>query len=81
MADVVLSNNQFYHNQLASLENLSVLQRYAGLIVGDLLAVERDAAIIGEVVADHPGCVTMKTRVGGNRVVDVLSGEQLPRIC
>lgn len=41
----------------------------------------REAAIIGEVVADHPGFVTMKTRVGGRRVVDMLSGEQLPRIC
>ncbi len=39
------------------------------------------AAVIGEVVPDHPGMVTMKTRVGGARVVDMLSGEQLPRIC
>ncbi len=39
------------------------------------------AAIIGEVVPEHPGFVTMKTRVGGTRVVDMLSGEQLPRIC
>ena len=39
------------------------------------------AALIGEVVADHPEFVTMKTRVGGTRVVDMLSGEQLPRIC
>jgi hydrogenase expression/formation protein HypE len=41
----------------------------------------REAAIIGEVVSDHPGFVMMKTRVGGTRVVDMLSGEQLPRIC
>lgn len=41
----------------------------------------KEAAIIGEVVTDHPGFVTMKTRVGGARVVDMLSGEQLPRIC
>ncbi|MBA3833454.1 MAG: hydrogenase expression/formation protein HypE [Chthoniobacterales bacterium] len=41
----------------------------------------KEAAIIGEVVNDHPGFVTMKTRVGGMRVVDMLSGEQLPRIC
>jgi hydrogenase maturation factor len=41
----------------------------------------REAAIIGEVVDDHPGMVTMKTAVGGSRVVDMLSGEQLPRIC
>ena len=41
----------------------------------------REAAAIGEVTADHPGFVLMKTRVGGTRVVDMLSGEQLPRIC
>jgi hydrogenase expression/formation protein HypE len=39
------------------------------------------AAMIGEVVSEHPGFVVMKTRVGGMRVVDMLSGEQLPRIC
>src|SRR6516162_11643134 len=38
-----------------------------------------NADIIGEVVEDHPGFVTMKTRVGGMRVVDMLTGEQLPR--
>jgi hydrogenase expression/formation protein HypE len=41
----------------------------------------KEAAIIGEVTSDHPGFVMMKTRVGGTRVVDMLSGEQLPRIC
>jgi hydrogenase expression/formation protein HypE len=40
-----------------------------------------DAVVIGEVVSDHPGFVTMNTRVGGRRVVDMMSGEQLPRIC
>lgn len=40
-----------------------------------------EAALIGEVVDEHPGMVTMKTAVGGSRVVDMLSGEQLPRIC
>jgi hydrogenase expression/formation protein HypE len=39
------------------------------------------AAIIGEVVAEHPGMVLMKTEVGGTRVLDVMFGEQLPRIC
>jgi hydrogenase expression/formation protein HypE len=39
------------------------------------------AAIIGEVTPDHRGFVLMKTRIGGSRVVDMLSGEQLPRIC
>jgi hydrogenase expression/formation protein HypE len=41
----------------------------------------RDAAVIGEVVNEHAGLVMMRTRVGGTRVVDMLSGEQLPRIC
>jgi hydrogenase expression/formation protein HypE len=41
----------------------------------------RDAAIIGEVVNEHVGTVIMKTSIGGTRVVDMLSGEQLPRIC
>jgi hydrogenase expression/formation protein HypE len=41
----------------------------------------REAAIIGEAVADHPGTVLMRTEVGGTRVVDLPFGEQLPRIC
>ncbi len=41
----------------------------------------REAAIIGEVVTDHPGRVVLRSRIGGTRVVDMLSGEQLPRIC
>jgi hydrogenase expression/formation protein HypE len=40
-----------------------------------------DSAIIGEVVSDHAGTVVLRTRIGGSRVVDMLSGEQLPRIC
>ena len=39
------------------------------------------AAIVGEVTADNPGLVTLRSRIGGERVVDMLSGEQLPRIC
>ena len=41
----------------------------------------RQAAVIGEVVADHPGLVVQRTVIGGERVVTMLSGEQLPRIC
>jgi hydrogenase expression/formation protein HypE len=41
----------------------------------------QQAAIIGEVVAEHPRKVFMRSRIGGMRIVDVLSGEQLPRIC
>jgi hydrogenase expression/formation protein HypE len=40
-----------------------------------------DAAIIGEIVQTHPGMVLMKTEIGGTRVLDVMFGEQLPRIC
>jgi hydrogenase expression/formation protein HypE len=40
-----------------------------------------EAVVIGNVVVDHPNTVVMKTCVGGTRIVDVLSGEQLPRIC
>ncbi|MBX2989806.1 MAG: hydrogenase expression/formation protein HypE [Bacteroidetes bacterium] len=40
-----------------------------------------DAQIIGEATMDHPRIVVMKSRIGGTRVVDMLSGEQLPRIC
>ncbi len=41
----------------------------------------KDAKIIGEVVDEHHGYVLLKTSIGGKRVVDMLAGEQLPRIC
>lgn len=40
-----------------------------------------EAAIIGRVVAEHQGMVTIRTLVGSERIVDMLVGEQLPRIC
>jgi hydrogenase expression/formation protein HypE len=40
-----------------------------------------DAQIIGSVADDKAGMVTMKSRIGATRIVDMLSGEQLPRIC
>jgi hydrogenase expression/formation protein HypE len=39
------------------------------------------AAIIGEVLAEPRGRLVLRTRIGARRVVDMLSGEQLPRIC
>jgi len=39
------------------------------------------ASIIGSVTEGHQGLVTMKSRIGATRIVDMLSGEQLPRIC
>jgi len=53
----------------------------------DLLAIlrgdprGREATIIGEVVQEHPGTVIMLTRYESYRLLDMLTGEQLPRIC
>ena len=41
----------------------------------------REAARIGEVVEEHRGRVVLRSRIGGDRIVEMLSGEQLPRIC
>jgi hydrogenase expression/formation protein HypE len=53
----------------------------AALVVLRAHPLGRDAARIGAVVADHPGRVVLHSRIGGRRVVDLPSGEQLPRIC
>lgn len=56
-------------------------------VADDLLAamhahpLGRKAAIIGQVVERHPGMVVARTGIGGKRVVDMMVGEQLPRIC
>ena len=39
------------------------------------------ACVLGEVVGAHPGLVRLRTPLGGTRVVEMMSGEQLPRIC
>jgi hydrogenase expression/formation protein HypE len=43
--------------------------------------VGASAATIGKAIAEHPGKVILKSRIGGRRFVDRLSGDQLPRIC
>ena len=45
------------------------------------LPVGADAAVIGEVRAEPAGIVVLNTRFGGNRIVDMLVGDPLPRIC
>ena len=60
-----------------------VKKESAGAFLNDL---QKDcngihAAIIGEVLADNGGKVILKSRIGGRRVVNYLTGEQLPRIC
>jgi len=44
-------------------------------------AYGREACIIGEVKPEPAGIVSMRTGFGGTRIVDMLTGEQLPRIC
>ncbi len=40
-----------------------------------------NSSVIGEIVDDHPGRAWIKTTIGGKRILDMLAGEQLPRIC
>lgn len=41
----------------------------------------KESAIIGEISDLHPGKAILKTEIGGKRIIDMLAGEQLPRIC
>jgi hydrogenase expression/formation protein HypE len=41
----------------------------------------RDAADIGQMTHEHPGTVTLRSAIGGERVLAMLAGELLPRIC
>lgn len=41
----------------------------------------REARLVGEVTGNHPGVVRLRTLFGGSRVLDLVSGEPLPRIC
>lgn len=63
---------------------VAIIQRQAA---DEVLQVMRShplgwqAAIIGEVTGEHRGLVVARTALGGTRIVDLLVGEQLPRIC
>ena len=50
-------------------------------VVTHSLAVASEARVIGTVGAEPAGLVTMRSSIGSTRIVDMLSGEQLPRIC
>lgn len=56
-------------------------QATAALAAMQATEAGRGAAIIGRAVGTHPGMVTLRTAFGGSRIVDMLVGEQLPRIC
>lgn len=60
-----------------------VPQREAGIILAAMKEhpLGQRSVIIGEVVGGHAETVVMKTTIGGTRVVDMLSGQQMPRIC
>ena len=53
----------------------SVLSAMRGTCYG------KDAIMIGEITAEPPGRVLLKTTLGSTRIVDMLAGEMLPRIC
>jgi hydrogenase expression/formation protein HypE len=56
-------------------------QAQAALEIMKRIKVSQGSTRVGKVEAS-PGCtVLLQSRIGGNRVVDMLSGEQLPRIC
>jgi hydrogenase expression/formation protein HypE len=62
---------------------LVVAKEHAAKVIGTMRRhrLGARAAIIGEVVREYPGRVYIKTLSGGARIVDMPSGEQLPRIC
>lgn len=41
----------------------------------------KNAGIIGEITSENPSVVLLNTLIGGKRIIDMLTGEQLPRIC
>lgn len=59
----------------AEKEGLKILD----ILKNDILG--KKSAIIGRVVNEHPGKVVLKNETGGRRIVDSLTGDQLPRIC
>ena len=67
---------------------LRIVEMYGRLRIGHaaLAALRahplgRDAALVGRVTADHPSRVVLRTLLGARRILDMLVGEQLPRIC
>jgi hydrogenase expression/formation protein HypE len=58
-------------------------ERSASEIMEVLLNHEsgKESSVIGRIVNDHPGRVVLRNQTGGSRIIDSLSGDQLPRIC
>lgn len=78
----ILGLDPFYiANEGKLIAVLPALQAEAVLKVMQKNPYGRQAALIGEVKAENPGKVVLKTSIGGKRLMDMLAGEQLPRIC
>jgi hydrogenase expression/formation protein HypE len=56
-------------------------QEQAALTVLSNVPISSGAVPVGTVLPENPGIVLSRSRIGGHRVVDLFSGEQLPRIC
>lgn len=78
----ILGLDPFYiANEGKLIAVLPALQAEAVLKVMKRNPYGQQAALIGEVKAENPGKVVLKTNIGGKRLMDMLAGEQLPRIC
>ncbi|MBI5601802.1 MAG: hydrogenase expression/formation protein HypE [Deltaproteobacteria bacterium] len=78
----ILGLDPFYiANEGKLIAILPALQAEAVLKVMKKNPYGQQAALIGEVKAENPGKVVLKTNIGGKRLMDMLAGEQLPRIC
>jgi hydrogenase expression/formation protein HypE len=56
-------------------------QTEAALVALHSHPLGQEATVIGSVLADPPGMVFLRTDIGGMRVLDMLVGDPLPRIC
>jgi hydrogenase expression/formation protein HypE len=65
--------------KLVAIVSASDAERVLATLRG--LTLGKNAAIVGRVVGDRPGTVTVRSSIGGERVLPMLAGEQLPRIC
>jgi hydrogenase expression/formation protein HypE len=46
-----------------------------------MTSIGKEARIVGEVKAEKPGMVIMKTKIGGTRIIEMPMGEPIPRVC
>jgi dihydrodipicolinate synthase/N-acetylneuraminate lyase len=63
---------------VSEVDSLSTVEQVS---IVEIFGEEAHAKIIGEVIADHLGRVTMSTGIGGTRIINMPLGELLPRIC